>query len=54
MSDVELVIIGIISNNITCAKECLKLNQKKLCLLYLNVADSWIVDLQKIRDNNLI
>lgn len=54
MSDIELIIVGIISNNISCAKEALKLNQKKLCLLYLKVADGWINDLEKMRKGNMI
>ncbi len=54
MSDIELIIVGIISNNISCAKEALKLNQKKLCELYLNVVDGWINDLEKMRKENMI
>lgn len=54
MIDILLVIVGVISNNITCAKEALKLNEKKLCILYLNIAEAWLGDLEKIIKENMI
>lgn len=54
LSDIELIIVGLVSNNLSLAKEALNDNQIKFAQIYINVCEGWIKDLKTLKENNMI
>lgn len=54
MSDVEMIIIGLVTHSLACAREAVKQNQFKFARIYISVADNWLHDLKLMKEENLL